>query len=271
MQKRTKNIAIKNDNKKQSLLNAINNQIIHFNNNRYNLKFPLSHNRNKSIGISKSIKLKNNNNKKSNELEFQKYYNPSKYNRIHLFKNNNLNYDISKYKSIINDNNFKYSNKIKKIKKINLGNECLKNEELEIKNTKKIEEVKNDLINNNNNNSNINNGFILNDFIYYVISNDNINTNDPNQPLQFKCASLFFLDDQKEKINDRNKLIEKPLDDINDLDEENKKCDICQKKYALNEDTIILPCSHFFHKSCIFKWFENNSTCPICYLDLNHL
>ena len=73
MQKRTKNIAIKNDNKKQSLLNAINNQIIHFNNNRYNLNFPLSLNRNKSIGISKSIKLKNNNNKKSNELEFQKY------------------------------------------------------------------------------------------------------------------------------------------------------------------------------------------------------
>ena len=247
MQKRTKNIAIKNDNKKQSLLNAINNQIIHFNNNRYNLNFPLSLNRNKSIGISKSIKLKNNNNKKSNELEFQKYYNPSKYNRIHLFKNNNLNYDISKYKSIINDNNFKYSNKIKKIKKINLGNECLKNEELEIKNTKKIEEVKNDLINNNN------------------------NTNDPNQPLQFKCASLFFLDDQKEKINDRNKLIEKPLDDINDLDEENKNCDICQKKYTLNQDLIILPCSHFFHKSCIFKWFEKNSTCPICYLDLNHL
>ena len=58
MERRIKNIAIKNDNKKQSLLNAINNQIIHFNNNRYNINLPLSLNKNKSIGISKSRKLK---------------------------------------------------------------------------------------------------------------------------------------------------------------------------------------------------------------------
>ena len=82
---------------------------------------------------------------------------------------------------------------------------------------------------------------------------------------------MLLLDDQKDNINERNKLIEKPLDDLNDLDKENQNCYICQKKYALEEDIIILPCSHYFHKSCIFGWFEKYSTCPICFLDLNHL
>ncbi len=258
MERRIKNIAIKNDNKKQSLLNAINNQIIHFNNNRYNINLPLSLNKNKSIGISKSRKLKMYDNKKS---KFQKYFYPRKYDQIHPFKSNNLNYDISKYKSIIYNNNFKHSNKTKKI---NLGNESHKNEKLEIKNTEKIEEDKKNIINDN--------AFILNDFVYYVVHNNNHdNIHGLNQPLQFKCASLLLLDDQKDNINERNKLIEKPLDDLNDLDKENQNCYICQKKYALEEDIIILPCSHYFHKSCIFGWFEKYSTCPICFLDLNHL
>jgi hypothetical protein len=135
MEKRKKN-NIKNDNKKQYLLSAINIQIINFNGNKYIKKSPLSHNKNKSIGISSSIKLDKHNDKKPNGDKFQKYINPNKSKKFPYIKSNNLNYDLSKYESIIYNNNNKYINKKEDI---NLDNKCLKNEGLDIKGTEKIE------------------------------------------------------------------------------------------------------------------------------------
>lgn len=41
-------------------------------------------------------------------------------------------------------------------------------------------------------------------------------------------------------------------------------CPICSEDFDENVEVTQLPCSHFFHKSCLFQWFEMKHTCPIC-------
>ena len=41
-------------------------------------------------------------------------------------------------------------------------------------------------------------------------------------------------------------------------------CSICLNKIDIDEDIIILPCCHRYHKSCILQWFNQQNTCPIC-------
>ena len=43
-----------------------------------------------------------------------------------------------------------------------------------------------------------------------------------------------------------------------------KDCIICFNEINKEDDIIILPCKHFYHKECISKWFETSKTCPIC-------
>jgi len=40
-------------------------------------------------------------------------------------------------------------------------------------------------------------------------------------------------------------------------------CDICQDKIKL-EQTKILRCGHYFHKTCIDRWHQQRHNCPIC-------
>lgn len=40
----------------------------------------------------------------------------------------------------------------------------------------------------------------------------------------------------------------------------NNKCAVCMQ----NNVNIMVKCNHEFCKSCIDKWLENNSTCPLC-------
>jgi hypothetical protein len=41
-------------------------------------------------------------------------------------------------------------------------------------------------------------------------------------------------------------------------------CAICMEDYFENDDIIILPCQHHYHKKCGIDWFKINKTCPIC-------
>jgi len=59
------------------------------------------------------------------------------------------------------------------------------------------------------------------------------------------------------------------LEDVSKLNEENKKCVICQYDFINNDTVIYLPCIHFFHKNCIKTWFTNSSKCPICQFKIN--
>lgn len=45
-------------------------------------------------------------------------------------------------------------------------------------------------------------------------------------------------------------------------------CSICLDNYDLDFESRQLPCQHYFHKKCIDRWLSNNTTCPICKLNL---
>ena len=42
-------------------------------------------------------------------------------------------------------------------------------------------------------------------------------------------------------------------------------CLICTDKYISNDDIVVLPCKHNFHKKCIKRWLTQESNeCPLC-------
>lgn len=44
----------------------------------------------------------------------------------------------------------------------------------------------------------------------------------------------------------------------------NDKCLVCEKWFEIGEDGCEMPCSHMFHKKCIFEWLSRSATCPVC-------
>ena len=40
-------------------------------------------------------------------------------------------------------------------------------------------------------------------------------------------------------------------------------CIVCQE--PLSEGSVVLlPCAHFFHRTCIGQWLRRNASCPTC-------
>ena len=79
---------------------------------------------------------------------------------------------------------------------------------------------------------------------------------------------IFYLDNvDNNKINkffDCNEF--KNLANCNNYSN-NCSCNICLNKFKDNDSVRkMLNCNHFFHKSCIDKWFIKSNTikCPIC-------
>jgi hypothetical protein len=49
------------------------------------------------------------------------------------------------------------------------------------------------------------------------------------------------------------------------LDESQKKCNICESFFDKGDEVRTLPCLHTFHsKSCIDKWLRTSDKCPVC-------
>ena len=46
-------------------------------------------------------------------------------------------------------------------------------------------------------------------------------------------------------------------------------CPICTEIFTLNSKTSSTVCGHVFHKMCISKWLEDQSSCPRCRSDCN--
>jgi hypothetical protein len=50
------------------------------------------------------------------------------------------------------------------------------------------------------------------------------------------------------------------------------ECCVCMDGLAApkdgSSDTVMLPCSHVFHSSCLLPWFHRVSTCPMCRRDM---
>uniref|UniRef100_T1IKM8 RING-type domain-containing protein n=1 Tax=Strigamia maritima TaxID=126957 RepID=T1IKM8_STRMM len=46
-------------------------------------------------------------------------------------------------------------------------------------------------------------------------------------------------------------------------------CAICLEQPNRSQEVKVLPCTHTFHVICIDTWLSNNSTCPVCRMDLH--
>ena len=46
--------------------------------------------------------------------------------------------------------------------------------------------------------------------------------------------------------------------------EHEKECCICLEPIVVNKPAVKLRCNHYYHDSCIFEWYQNNKTCPLC-------
>ncbi|XP_037109099.1 uncharacterized protein si:ch211-59o9.10 isoform X2 [Syngnathus acus] len=51
----------------------------------------------------------------------------------------------------------------------------------------------------------------------------------------------------------------------------NAGCQICFGDYDDGERLRMLPCFHDYHVACIDRWLQDNTTCPICRVDLADL
>lgn len=45
---------------------------------------------------------------------------------------------------------------------------------------------------------------------------------------------------------------------------DNTSCPVCVSDIADGDILCVLPCSHTYHRDCVFKWLKTNKNCPIC-------
>ena len=102
------------------------------------------------------------------------------------------------------------------------------------------------------------------------LARDILTYNPQNLPFIFEGDqhSINFMNIYNININDyitKNKVLSE--DEFKKLSKgySTKDCPICLET---NEDSIMLPCNHFFHEKCIKKWLLEKSTlCPLCKYD----
>ena len=117
----------------------------------------------------------------------------------------------------------------------------------------------------------IENNFNQNNFIHYsYINTDNI----------YYRSGI----NNRELINEEQDINIHPIEDdifyklslnkigkVKNFYEKNMNCSICLQDFVYDDIVIYLPCSHYFHKTCLIKWIKNNAICPLCKLDINSI
>ena len=69
-----------------------------------------------------------------------------------------------------------------------------------------------------------------------------------------------------------NQLPVTKIENINKLNDENKKCIICLEDFENDDKIIYLPCFHLFHEKCITDWINmNKGFCPLCRTIINNM
>lgn len=49
---------------------------------------------------------------------------------------------------------------------------------------------------------------------------------------------------------------------------EELQCIICLEDFQTGETLRVLPCHHYYHKTCVDHWLSKNTSCPVCRLDI---
>ncbi len=45
-------------------------------------------------------------------------------------------------------------------------------------------------------------------------------------------------------------------------------CPVCKDECNLNEECLLMPCEHHFHKDCLIPWLNERNSCPVCRYEL---
>ena len=97
--------------------------------------------------------------------------------------------------------------------------------------------------------------------IYISISNGQDVGGDLFESPSTENVEFFIRDDDFEKI---------PIIQFSSTTD--TACSICQSDFEDKDDIPVFDCGHLFHKSCIYKWFSENSKdsnkCPNCRIEL---
>ena len=106
-----------------------------------------------------------------------------------------------------------------------------------------------------------------------MINNNNRNNNmfNPRLNLPGHVMHVFIRNNNRNRNYGKHTINNFPeivIEDINKLEEGNKKCVICLEDFVSKEKVTALPCIHFFHTPCIKKWVLKENTCPICKFEL---
>lgn len=48
-------------------------------------------------------------------------------------------------------------------------------------------------------------------------------------------------------------------------------CRICSKEIMDNSYRKVIKCGHIFHNKCVYMWYTNNHTCPVCLAECNYI
>ncbi|KAH0516464.1 E3 ubiquitin-protein ligase RLIM [Microtus ochrogaster] len=85
----------------------------------------------------------------------------------------------------------------------------------------------------------------------------------------FSVARLLLFNENDEQSRG---LTKEQIDNlaIRSFDESDalRRCSVCIREYTEGDKLRKLPCSHEYHVYCIDRWLSENSTCPICRMDV---
>lgn len=110
----------------------------------------------------------------------------------------------------------------------------------------------------NNFSSNFRSNFVNNDFASVIEESLRQGQNQSKPPASkeaIKKLRNFKMSEKYCKKNDKG-LMEQP------------SCCVCISDIKKNDETLMLPCGHMFHSSCIMGWLGGNNNCPVCRFEL---
>ena len=45
-------------------------------------------------------------------------------------------------------------------------------------------------------------------------------------------------------------------------------CPVCKDEFVINEECLLMPYEHHFHKDCLIPWLKERNSCPVCRYEL---